>query len=97
MDALEQRIKEKLLEGLVEHMDAKMGDDLAAKFPKKSMEVSVAAPDKEKLAEGLDHAKHLAAEVPMQDEESDEDRLMALMGDDDKDDGDDEDDDLKGL
>lgn len=94
MDDLETRMKEKLLEGLIEHMHGKMGEDMGAKFPHKAMEVSVAAPDKEKLAEGLEHAKGLigkegspeeeAAESPA--EEEDEDRLMALLGEKDDDD-----------
>lgn len=91
MDDLEQKIKDKLLEGLIEHMQDRMGGDLESKFPKKSMEVSVAAPDKEGLAKGLDHAQSLA-EGPG-DEGSDEDRLMELLGEDD----DDKEDDLKGL
>lgn len=81
MNDLEDRMKEKLLEGLIEHMQGRMGDDLGAKFPKKAMEVSVAAPDKEGLAEGLDHAK----EVASGDEGDDEDRLMELLGEDDDD------------
>jgi hypothetical protein len=94
MDALEQKMKEKLLEGLIEHMEGKMGDDMGSKFPK-AMEVSVAAPDSEHLAQGLDHAKSLAEGGDLgepQDEGSDEDRLMALLGDDDE-----EDDDRKGV
>lgn len=92
MDPLEQRMKEKLLEGLIEHMQGRMGDDLEAKFPKKAVEVSVAAPDKDGLAEGLGHAKELAesGELGHEDEGSDEDRLMALMGHGDKDDDEDE-------
>lgn len=88
MDDLEQKIKEKLLEGLIEHMHGKMGDDLSAKYPKKALEVSVAAPDKTHLAEGLSHAKDLAesGDLGASDEGSDEDRLMALMGDDDDED-----------
>ena len=89
MDALEQKIKEKLLEGLIEHMSDRMGDDMGSKFPKKAMEVSVAAPDPEHLAEGLGHAKDLAESgkiAPEGDEGSDEDRLMALLGEEDDDD-----------
>jgi hypothetical protein len=92
MDALEQKMKEKLLEGLIEHMQDKMGQGLEAKYPKKAVEVSVAAPDKDKLLEGLDHAKELtehAPEMHPSDETSDEDRLMALMDQEDDDDEDD--------
>ncbi|GAC1460087.1 MAG: hypothetical protein NVSMB70_05430 [Chamaesiphon sp.] len=96
MDDLEQKIKQKLLEGLVEHMQGKMGESLSSKYPsEKAMEVSVAAPDKEHLAEGLEHAHAMAAsgklggevggESPEEHDEaheSDEDRLMELLGDD---------------
>lgn len=85
MDPLEQKMKEKLLEGLVEHMQGKMGDDLDSKYPKKALEVSVAAPDKEGLAEGLEHAHDIAAPSDSA-EGSDEDRLMELLGEDDDDD-----------
>jgi hypothetical protein len=62
------------------------GDSLSSKF-KKPLEVSVAAPDKEGLAEGLDHAKEIAEGADLGDsDESDEDRLMALLGEDDEDD-----------
>lgn len=81
-DSLEQKMKEKLLEDLIDHMSSKMGDDMGSKFPHKAMEVSVAAPDKEKLAEGLEHAKDMTAKIPshMEPDEDDEDRLMSLMG-----------------
>lgn len=96
MDDLEQKIKEKLLEGLIDHMHDRMGEDMGSKFPKKAMEVSVAAPDKKHLAEGLEHAKEIAAggehdEHESDDEGSDEERLMALLGGHDGDGDEDED------
>lgn len=89
MDSMEQKLKEKLLEGLIEHMNDKMGGDLESKFaPKKALSVEVAAPDKEGLAAGLEHAHDLADGDSDSDQGSDEDRLMALLGDDDEDDKD---------
>lgn len=90
MDDLEQTIKSKLLEGLIEHMQGKMGDDLGSKYPQKALEVSVAAPDKEHLAEGLAKAHEMTSDGKSlgegdEDEGSDEDRLMALLGDDEDD------------
>lgn len=85
MEDLEQKMKEKLLEGLIEHMQNKMGDGLASKFPKKPMEVSVAAADPDKLKEGLGKAQDLIGSDD-QDEKSDEDRLMDLLGDEEDDD-----------
>jgi hypothetical protein len=76
-------------------MNEKMGGDLESKFaPKKALEVSVAAPDKASLADGLEHAHELASgDVDDKgpaggSDESDEDRLMALLGDDGEDDED---------
>lgn len=89
MDDLESKMKDKLLEGLIEHMQGRMGDDLSTRL--KPMEVSVAAPDADSLAEGLDHAKKLTegGDMPAADgDESDDDRLMAAFGD-----GDDDEDD----
>lgn len=84
MDDLESKLHQKLLEGLIEHMQGRMGDDLAAKFPQKGLEVSVAAPDKDSLSDGLAKAK----DITDSDGDSDEDRLMAALGDDDDDDED---------
>lgn len=86
MDDLEERMKQKILEGLRDHMMDRMGDGMAEKFPKKAMEVSVMAPDKEHLSEGLGKAKEMAEGEHGDD--SDEDRLMAMMGDHDEDDED---------
>lgn len=96
MDNLEQKIKEKLLESLIEHMQDKMGGDLDKAYPKKALEVSVAAPDKEHLAQGLDKAKELAqsSDLDSHDADShgdDEHRLMALLGKDDDEDEDEDD------
>ncbi len=89
MDDLEQKLKEGLLENLIEHMSNKMGDSMKPK----GLAVQVAAPDKEHLAEGLDKAKGVLGEMPEESEsghdsgeESDEDRLMELLGEDDEDD-----------
>lgn len=89
---MEKKIKEKLLEGLIEHMEDKMAGGMK---PEKGMAVEVAAPDKEKLAEGLDKAKDIVGKhsepdgdeglFPTKapdgdgDEMSDEERLKALM------------------
>lgn len=90
MDDLEQKMKEKLLEGLIEHMDDKMAGDLKGLHPKAPMEVTVGADDPKHLAVGLAHAKELAESHPEMDgdsdEDSDEDRLMELLGKDDDDD-----------
>lgn len=86
MDSLEQKMKEKLMEGLIEHMTDQMGMGLESKFPKKAMEVSVAAPDEKALMEGLDKAKEVTGEASDGDrEESDEDRLMQLLSEDEED------------
>lgn len=96
---LEQKIKDKLLESLIEAMEDKMGDRM---MPPKAMQVEVAAPNKEKLAEGLDKAKEVVggSELPGEDGskeeesgESDEDRLRELLegeGQDDETDSEDE-------
>lgn len=89
---LEQKIKEKLLESLIEHMDDKMASKMK---PHHGMAVEVAAPDKEKLAKGLDKAKEILGNheepdgdeglMPIKapdgdgDEMSDEERLEALL------------------
>jgi hypothetical protein len=89
MDDLESKIKQKLLEGLIEHMHDRMGSDLGAKFPQ--AEVKVAADSPDELKKGLDHAKEIVSDhgmphgEPDGDEGSDEDRLMALLGEDDDD------------
>lgn len=85
MDQMEQMIKEKLLEELIDRMS---GDD---RMKPKGLGVEVQAPDKEHLAEGLDKAKDLlnkgAAEEPELEaqpdnsEEDDEQRLLALLED----------------
>lgn len=98
-DDLEQMIKERLLEDLINKMSDKRGEGLAPK----GMAVQVAAPDKEKLAEGLDKAKEELPHLPEASEgdeaeaaghegagdgqeDDDEQRLLALLGEHDEDD-----------
>lgn len=83
MSDLEQKIKESLLEDLIEKMSEKTGD----RVKPKGLSVEVAAPDKSKLAEGLDKAKSVLGSVPDTEEasespsdEDDEQRLMQLLG-----------------
>lgn len=80
MNAQEQKIKEKLLMDLIAHMDDGMGERLA---PKKALSVEVAAPDKAHLSDALSKAKEMlsGADHPesSEDDESDEDRLRALL------------------
>jgi hypothetical protein len=86
----DQSLKDRILQSLLDHLD----DHGAERFaPKKTMAVEVAAPDKSKLADGLDKAKELLNPKdpsPMEDEDddmSDEDKLRALlMGTDDDED-----------
>lgn len=89
LDDIEHMIKQKLLEDLIEHM----GDRGASRLkPDDAMAVQVAAPDKEALEEGLDHAKEALPSIPEGDDkesgsdEDDESRLMSLLDDDDDDD-----------
>jgi len=90
MDAMEQMIKEKLLEELISKMSDAGGD----RMKPKGLGVEVQAPDKEHLAEGLDKAKDLLGKSDSPDledaepsadssEEDDEQRLLALLDDDD--------------
>ncbi len=85
LDDVEAMIKEKLLESLID----KMSDSNGARLKPKGLEVKVAAPDKEHLAEGLDKAKEALPSVPEAGsepgEDDDESRLMALLGDEDDD------------
>lgn len=73
-------IKEKLLKELIEAMEDRMAKKLK---PEESMAVEVAAPDKEKLAEGLDKAKEVVGEMPMDkmdsSEEEDESKLLEML------------------
>lgn len=89
MDDQEQKIKQELLLDLISQMSDQSGERLKPK----GMAVEVAAPDKSKLAEGLDKAKDVlgassdaGAASPSEDE--DEQRMMELLA---KDDDDDED------
>lgn len=94
LNDMEHMIKQRLLEDLIEKMSDKHGERLG---PEKGMAVQVAAPDKSKLAEGLDKAKGILSSMPMDHEEeggdepeSDEERLMELMHGEDDDDEDEE-------
>jgi hypothetical protein len=82
---LEDRIKEHVLQGLVEHMHDKMGDGLADKF-KAPLEVTVGADSADGLAKGLDHAKDLADMAPDDDDKSEDMGLLGSLLDDDDDD-----------
>lgn len=74
MDDLEQKMKTKLLQGLIEHMGDKMGDGLSAKFPKKPVEIGIT----EKMDGGA-KPHDIGASATNADDDSDEDRLMQLM------------------
>ena len=89
----DQSLKDRIIQSLLDHLD----DHGAERFaPKKAMSVEVAAPDKSKLAEGLDKAKEVLDSKDMppmemdhedDDQDSDEDKLRALlMGSDDDED-----------
>lgn len=92
MDDLEQMIKEKLLENLIDKMSDKSSD----RMKPKGLAVEVAAPSKDKLAEGLEKAKGVLGSMPAAEdsdmtsecpsEEEDEQRLMDLLAKDDDDD-----------
>lgn len=93
LDDMSQMIKEKLLEELIDKMSSSHGDSMKPK----GIGVSVEAPDKEHLADGLDKAKDLlgkggplpgldSASGSPGDDDDDEQRLMDLLGDDDDDD-----------
>lgn len=90
---MEQMIKEKLLEDLIDKMSGGIGD----RMKPKGLGVEVQAPDKAHLADGLDKAKELVSKggpLPGLDEkgpsesseEDDEQRLLDLLGEDDEDD-----------
>lgn len=91
IDDLEQMIKEKLLQDLID----KMSDAGGSRLKPKGLGVSVEAPDKAHLAEGLDKAKDLLGKgaAPSEDEElpsehsdeDDEQRLLQLLDEDDED------------
>lgn len=71
----EQKIKDKLLQSLIDHMEDKLCERLK---PHKAMSVEVAAPDKEHLVEGLSKAKELMkdGEVPIDEPSSDDEPSM---------------------
>lgn len=84
MDDMEQKIKQDLLLDLI----SKMSDQSGERLKPKGLAVEVAAPDKSKLAEGLDKAKGVLGSVPEPDdvgsssssnEDDDEQRMMELL------------------
>lgn len=82
LDDIEDMIKQKLLEHLIESMGDKSGDRL-----KPPMAVEVAAKDKAGLSDGLDKAKDALPSIPESGgEDDDESRLMDLLGEDDDED-----------
>lgn len=87
LEDIEQKVKEALLESLID----KMSDDNGSRL-KPGLAVKVAAPDKEGLAAGLDKAKEELPGIPegkdetTPPEDDDESRLLALLADDDDDD-----------
>lgn len=92
MDDMTQMIKEKLLEDLIHQMSEGHANRM---MPPKGLGVEVQASDKDGLEDGLDKAKSVLAkagdadEMPEhggEDEGSDEERLMQLLGDDDDED-----------
>ncbi len=92
-DNIDQDMKDKILEQLIEKMEDLIGGGLKDRSglqDHSGLAVEVQAPDKDKLAEGLDKAKDVVSESPLsldkpeepkEDDQSDEDRLMELMGD----------------
>lgn len=65
MDERERMIKERLLDDLIQKMTEAGGSRLKPK----GLEVEVAAPDKDKLAQGLDKAKSALGSLPEPGEE----------------------------
>jgi hypothetical protein len=90
LNDIEDMIKQKLLEDLIDQMGDKSGDRLSPP----GLAVKVAAPDKEGLSEGLDKAKDALPNIPepgkeaeaAPSEDDDESRLLALLSDDDDED-----------
>lgn len=97
IDDMEQMIKEKLLQELID----RMSDAGADRMKPKGLGVEVQAADPEHLKEGLDKAKDLVGKAPMKgdsslpdemasddqpsSEEDDEQRLLQLLAEDDDD------------
>ena len=94
MEKNEQDIKLQLLQSLLDHLDNLSGESLSSKF-KPKMSVEVAAPDKEGLTEGLEKAHELAESPELEhldsdshedeSDDSDESRILDLLGKDDDD------------
>ena len=92
-DDMDSKIKDRLLQELIEKMEDVLAGDAMARH--KGMSVEVAAPDKEHLKEGLDKAKDVveqapemmggdkeavpAEKMPESSEEDDESRLLDLL------------------
>lgn len=98
---MHKMLTEKLLQDLISKMEDKMGERMKPAEEPKAMEVSVAAPDKDHLSDGLDKAKDAIsamhdpkAESEDEGHESDEDRLRELLS---EHDDDDEDEDKKKI
>lgn len=87
----DQKLKDALLQSLIEKMEDVLGEGMRPEqsdevaMPDKTMSVEVAAPDKARLADGLDKAKEAVAHAPEMDDEdgdkSDAERLAELLGD----------------
>lgn len=75
LDDLEQKIKEKLLEDLI----SKMSDGNGARMKPKGLGVSVEAPNKAGLKDGLDKAKNILskASMPLGADSKDSDLMSA--------------------
>lgn len=84
MNEQDKAIKEKVLQSLLDFLDQAEAGRMK---PKKAVSVEIAAPDTEHLAEGLDHAKDILGKGeetqpdPDAAEDSDEDRMRALLAD----------------
>lgn len=89
-------VKDKLLQGLIDLLEERLGGDVADRVKPKGLAVEVQAKDQHGLTEGLDKAKDVLTHGDIKDElepkddpveeagESDEERLRELMdGDDD--------------
>lgn len=94
----ETALEDKLLAGLIDHLEDLIHGDLQGR---KGVAVEVAAPDKEHLKEGLEKAQDVvdgspevpldvkSGAVPESADESDEDRIMQSLDEEDRDDEDD--------
>lgn len=76
MSDMEKKAKMDVLKELIDYAMSMSGDNVA----KGMQELTVAAPDKESLMEGLGHAEEMLEEMPEEDE------MMEMMMPDDEDD-----------